>query len=337
MAAEEHAPEASQESSPDVIAPRTPEDKVSGRALALIPFGVAALFIALTMPRSAPPDVLPLPIPDMRALGRTMDEDHARAELAKKSALPFEVRALGSALREFNRLQVEGADAVAMHRARGKIDEARVAALPLGVEPLLQLRAAQLETFLAELKTFERSGTQSDELRDTGGTFISRGRDVGWIEGNRIKLSETERRVLFKGAWVAAAGFEDRREFAPQIDELRALYTIYLTRPHLRESDRHAVESLRRGAKDAQACARAADRERIALEQWRLDKVRKLGSVDPAYPLQYAVGVLHYRLGNYPAATESFRDWLSAHPDGPWTVRAKNHLKGSITTDIEGS
>jgi TolA-binding protein len=70
--------------------------------------------------------------------------------------------------------------------------------------------------------------------------------------------------------------------------------------------------------------------EAMAAEGWRLDKVRRIGALDPAYPTAYAVGVAHYRHKDYEAAVESFRDWIDAHPNGPWTLRARNYIRAAL-------
>jgi TolA-binding protein len=36
--------------------------------------------------------------------------------------------------------------------------------------------------------------------------------------------------------------------------------------------------------------------------------------------------VLIYRTGSFDEAADAFRAHLAAHPDGPWTLRAKYHV-----------
>ena len=48
--------------------------------------------------------------------------------------------------------------------------------------------------------------------------------------------------------------------------------------------------------------------------------------LDHDYPAAFARGVLYYRAGAYEASADSFRAVLATRPDGPWTLRAKNHL-----------
>ena len=34
--------------------------------------------------------------------------------------------------------------------------------------------------------------------------------------------------------------------------------------------------------------------------------------------------------GRYDASAEAFRAWLDKHPDGPYSLRARNHLKAAL-------
>ena len=45
------------------------------------------------------------------------------------------------------------------------------------------------------------------------------------------------------------------------------------------------------------------------------------------YPTE---GVARYRHRDYEASVQSFREWLMQHPDGPWTIRARNHLRAAL-------
>ena len=79
------------------------------------------------------------------------------------------------------------------------------------------------------------------------------------------------------------------------------------------------------GAKDA---CRAAD-------QWRLRKIEELARLDPSYPYVLARGVLYYRLGRYPEATQAFRDYLGAAEDGRYVLRARNYFATAVARAAE--
>jgi hypothetical protein len=296
-----------------------------------VPLLVAGLVGTLVMPRAAQPEAVPLPTIDGRELARIAASDTELARGARKDPLPGEVRALGSAVREFNVREARSADDVEMNEARRALDEATVLALTKGAAQLVALRAVQLDGFLVEVRRYEQTGVETDELKALGGSFLRRMRYAGWLDdNNRIVLDEWQRRAAFKATWSALISQESRAELRLSSDETRALYVLYLEHPHAPEAFRAQDEAARKTAKDARTCADIAQRETNAVEEWRLDKVRKLGQLDPSYPTAYAVGVVQFRRAHYPAAAEAFRTWLEQHPSGPYGLRARNYLKASI-------
>ncbi|MEO8876418.1 MAG: hypothetical protein ABI461_12585 [Polyangiaceae bacterium] len=305
-------------------------DGRSGRALAFIPVGVAAILFALMIPRAAPPADVPLPIVDEQTLTREEAADDALATRAEKEGLPGDVRALGSAIRDFNSKQTENADPPAMMAARTAIYTAISEAKLSSADSLLILRAFELSDFLRELRAFEHGSPPSAELAAVGGPFVARMTDAGWVNGNAIAMDEHARRAAFKVAWNAIVGVDDMPPYALTLDEARVLYMFYLRHPHVSERDRQSIELSRKSARSEAACVAVREREERALETWRLDKVEKLGKADASYPLAYARGVEHYRMGLADAAARDFEFWIDAHPDGAWTLRARNQLRGAV-------
>jgi hypothetical protein len=296
-----------------------------------VPLVVATLVGALMVPRSGPPDATPLPMIDGRELARIVAHDDELAAHARREQLPGEVRALGSAIREFNIGEARGAEETAIAQTRRALDEATSLAVTKGIGALVELRALQLDEFLAEVRRFEQTGKESDELLALGGSFVLRMRLAGWCDDqNQIALDDSQRRAAFKATWAALINQEARPELRLALDETRALYTLYLQHPHASEALRVQLESARRAAKDPRACADLALQEVHAIEDWRLDKIRKLGQLDPTYPSAYAIGITHFRRSQYPAAAEAFRTWLHEHPSGPYALRARNYLKASV-------
>ncbi|AKU96937.1 hypothetical protein AKJ09_03601 [Labilithrix luteola] len=310
-----------------------PHSHSGGRWLALVPVGFFVMMGVLMLPRSAPPVDVPLPEIDERALDAISHDEAMRVQGAKSTRLPGDVLALGSAIRAFNALQggkPTEEDAVA---ARAAIDDARtvIGTRQTGPSDVLTLRAVQLDAFLNEVSRFESTGVVSPDLQELGGGFIDRMRDAGWISGNDVLLTPAQRRVAFKVVWNAVAGVEQLSLFQPTLDEQRALYSLYLAHPHVAESQRSALEARRAAARTEGECDRVDVDERRSLEMWRVDKIKKLGALDPEYPTAFALGVAYYRAGRYDLSIESFRSWLSTHPDGPYALRAQNHLRAAVT------
>jgi hypothetical protein len=312
------------------------KDSGAGRALALIPLGVAAVLAALLLPRGVVPVSVPLPQLDGRIVDREVHADQERAARAHRIPLSPEIRALGSAIRAFNTAEAHDEKDLVMTDARAAIDRARVDVVEKGKdqdEEIRALRAVQLEDFLAAVAAFERSGQISPELDAVGGTFVRRMRRVGWCEGNTVVLTELERRAAFKSTWNRLVGLEKSDAFALSVQETRALYTLYLSHPHASEPQRAALAVARAQAKDAATCARIDDGEHAAAQVWLLTKLTEYAAIDPTYPLAIARGVALYQKHQYADAAGAFSQWLEAHPDGPWTLRARNYLRASTTAE----
>jgi hypothetical protein len=303
---------------------------LGGYLLGLIPLGAAVVFGLLLLPRAVPADDVPVPIADGRALARIERDEAALA----KTPLSGDVRALGSAIRAFNTLEAEQTTdvyvtATKMNEARVAIDRALRPIVPLADRDavLLVLRAAQLESFAAEVAAYEKTGKESAELLAVGGPFVRRMRDVGWGKGEHgLAMDADVARTMFKMAWNGLLHLE-HEPFAPSLDEERALYAFYLRHPHAPETTRKRIDEARAVARTPKACAALVEAEEMAAEGWRLEKVLHIGAIDPSYPRAYAVGVARFRHKDYEAAIESFRDWIAAHPQGEWTLRARNYIR----------
>jgi hypothetical protein len=297
--------------------------------LALIPLGAALLLSLLLLPRRAPPDSVPVPIASEAELARAALADGVLAEQARRQPLPGAVRALGSAIRDFHSLEASSVDEGQLREARRKVVETLPGALAEGEGPLLALRAVELEGFIGEVRRFERTGEQSAELAALAGAFVRAMTSEGWVTGHTLAPPEPALRTLYKRMWNGLLGFDTRPGFAPTLDETRALYAFYLGHPHISKGMRAALDAARRGAHDGRQCAGIAEAARQAVESWRLDHVKSLAALDPAYPGDYALGVASYRHGDYAASAAAFRRWLESHPEGPLAVRAQNFLRAA--------
>jgi hypothetical protein len=310
-----------------------PKKRDPGRWLALVPVTIAILMMALMMPRATVPDAVPLPTVDHRALSEVMRADDVRAARAKATRLPTDVLALGTGIRAMQAVQLKpDATDQDLGDAQAVLDEARriLGGRSDWREDVLALRAVQMSAFLDELARYEQTGQTTKDLDELGGGFVRRMRSSGWAEGNRILLDEPQRRAVFKTVWNALAGVDTLSEMALTLDEQRALYTLYIGRPYAGEASQRTIDAIRRDAKTADQCARAAVDDRRAREMWRAEKIRRFGMIDPSYPTTYALGVAYYRAGRFDLSSDAFRAWLDAHPDGPLSTRARNHLKAAL-------
>jgi len=298
--------------------------------LAIVPVIVGVVFAALLFPRAVPPADVPLPRLDERHLRQLEREDDALAVRAAAEPLPAEVRSLGEAIRDFNVAEDAAAPATSWPDLRASVDRARRVALERGLDSIVKLRAVQMRRFLDEVHAWQRTGQSSPELAAVGGSFLKRMTAAGWLEGRKLAFTDSELRVAFKLKWNAVARFDTTPELEPSLDEMRALYTFYLLHPHAPEASREAIAAARKTARTQADCESLAAGERMAAEQWRLDKIDSLGRIDPEYPAGFARGVALYRTAKYDAASRAFDEWLRVHPDGPLALRARNHLRAAL-------
>jgi hypothetical protein len=331
-----HVERALAEARAKAAAPGTPPKNAAGsRWLALIPVTAAALAFLLMMPREALPEDVPLPQIDAKAVEAIRNDDIARAASTTKTPLGGDIRAVGTALRELNRALAQGDDAETISLARVRLEDASRNAMggdqARGFDALRTLRAVELEEFLVEVTRFEATGKITTELAELGGGFVDRMSAAGWIEGKQVVLDENERRVAYKLVWAATVGVDRTPGLALSLDEQRVLYTLYLKHPHAPETERQGFVTMRREATTEGECKQAIAKEGVFAEQWRADKIKRLGDIDPTYPTGYALGVAFYRAGRYDLAGEQFRTWVAKHPDGPLALRARNYMKAAFT------
>jgi hypothetical protein len=260
--------------------------------------GLTVLAAALAAPRATEPDVLPLPIPDRAALRRVKVRTEELAKEARTGGLSYDVRAVGEAIRNCGAETVEGKGVsqevlgqvrMAVRRAREKKNE----------RGLVLLLALQTELFIEATHAFEANGNPAPELKELGGDFLWMAKQNGWLDGRSIVLDDDERAAIFRMRWTELTGLRSEAAFSPTLDEYRAYYALYL---------------------------RQAGAFKRDFGERAFSVVRALEKRDPNYPAAFAKGVLAFRAGSFDEAADAFRTHLARHPDGPWTLRAKNHV-----------
>lgn len=285
------------------------------------------------------PMFVPLPVVDSGRLSEALAKDRELASSLQARPLSDDMRVLGTKLRAFHTLEAKEATSQELARARRDVDDAMAKVAGEGPLELNRLRAYQAMAFLEETHHFEKAGEVREELLALAGTFVRRMRYEGYChnargetteEGHVLLLNDTERLLFFKQMWNTVLGLDAHPAHALTRDETRALYSFFLTHPHPPDSAREMFALAKRGAKDSAACAQTAMQERVAMEGWRLERVLRLGTLDPEYPLAFARGVLLFRRGQHAASAESFRDFLRASPQGPYALHAQNYLRTAV-------
>ncbi len=309
------------------VSPRAPVKELAGtrrwsRHLegwqpALLALLLAGSTAALAIPRSVAPADLPEPRLDPRALHDVARADAALADAADRRRLDVDVLKLGSVLFAYGLADAK-LDNEALARARSDVLDASLRALRVGAEPMLELRAHHLRSFLREMARYDATGEESDKLHEVAGGILRSFERSGWIDTTRsegrVLPDPTVLSVLFKKHWNEVVGVHGA-PFDATLAESRAFYRFLLTHPALPES----------------AGAPALYEARAAITgQYRLKKLDELSAIDRDYPIQLARGVVYFQLQRYPLAVEAFRRHLEGSPDGPYTLRANNYLRAAL-------
>jgi len=276
---------------------------LQGYELGLVTVGMVLSFALLTLPRASEPSTLPLPRIDRPEALRSEARERDLLSSAEQAGLPFEVRAVGEALRHLGATIAEGYDAT---HDRQDIKERVEIALDKGQgRLLLELRAVQTQYFTAALAEFERDGKPSQDLQELGGDFLSHARQSGWFDEHRHCLADTTTLgVLFRFRWANLIGKARVFPFAPSLNDWRIYYRFLLLHPERLEPGQDF------GGDD----------------QARLKLVNSLAHRDPEYPAAFAKGYLLYRLGDREAAATEYRAQLGKSDSGAYALLARNYL-----------
>jgi hypothetical protein len=306
---------------------RGPLRHFEGWEVGVVAISIALFGTLLAVPLKVPPEDVPLPLVDGKALSMTLDRERALAlaivpalerELEQPSGGTelYDLRAFGEEFRAYGRIEASG-DTYTVVRARQRLVEAVTRARALGDDKLSGLRAYQQKLFLNEVRRWENSGRESDELAGLGGPFVALVSRNGWLTGRAIQMDDALRGVFFKRRWNEVTGLT-AAPYELSLDENRLFYAFLLAHPYVERTERMSPKDV----------CRVAD-------QWRLRKVEELGRLDPQYPYTLARGVLFYRLGRYPAAVQAFRDYLVAPNGAGYALRARNYLAAANARAVE--
>lgn len=240
-----------------------------------------------------------MPQVDRRAQRLVAERDRALAARWVKQSLPFDVRVVGERLRRLGGAEARGdardVDGTLLRQAVAKLGAPQQ-------EALRGLLAVQSELFLEALLRWEATGKPDRDLRELGGSFARRARAAGLYD-RRLHLMSSERRLLFRLRWLKLTGRLEAASFAPSLNDWRAYYRLVLDHPAFfgAGSERSAIARLRQ--------------------------------LDAGYPADFALGVIAFSRGDYPAAAALFGDQL-ARGDGPWALRARHHRRAALERSV---
>jgi hypothetical protein len=258
---------------------------------------VCALTAMLVVPRSVPPELVPPPVVDRVEQRRERAVELERAERAR-GGLPLDVRSVGEAFRRYGRAAFSEPDLLPQRQSQ--LRRLASEAVGRGVDRLLELRAVQAELFADSLEG--RPAPPPPEAIELAGGLLEAGLARGWFALPPDGADEAELGTLFRLYWGGALGLGARHPFAPSLNEWRVYYRFMLGRPI------------------PEPPARDGDLRR------KLEYVAALSQHDQTYPAALARGILLYQLGAPAESAAELRAHLEQFPDGPWSLRARNHL-----------
>jgi len=274
-----------------------------GIGAVLVAFILLIASAVLAIPRAAEPFLMPLPQPDRRVLERARRAEDELARRARSEPLPYVVRAVGETFRRVGAGSVHGQGLPAtLLQDLGKL--VADAQKQQRHQELQSLRAVQTGLFIEAVHGWEKSGRVSTELRELGGDFPEVAKERGWLSGQEVALDDEELGILFRRRWTELTGTGGKPPLAPSLDELRAWYALLL--------------------------GRASGGETREGRRTSLLAIAALERLDSTYPADLARGVLLYRHGAYGAASEAFRRELERRKQGPYRLRARNHLLATL-------
>ena len=260
--------------------------------------GVCVLTALLVVPRDVPPVELPLPVVDRRLARSDAELDSERAARAR-AGLPVELRSVGEGFRRQGHAAFAQPELVPQ-LLRPLRRWANEALERQGAERLLELRALQTELLLQAFAA--RPAEPPRDVIELAGGMLQPGLSHGWFAPPPEGADDTELAALFRVYWGRVLGLAGRRPFAPSLNEWRAYYRFLLRRPILPGPDRDGDLSR------------------------KLEYVAAIAQHDQDYPAHLARGIISYQRGAPAEAAMEFSAHLELHPDGPWALRARNHL-----------
>lgn len=275
-----------------------------GWELGSIVLGLVAAAAWLAVPRSAAPDVFPVPLVDVGEERATRARYVELANQAEREGLPFETRAVGDALRRLG-MVLSGRSGDVAHLARVLAERIELALAANQQAALLRLRAVQARMFVRAVQAHVAGNEPSQELQALGGDFVRRAASNGWLGADGFVGSEDELRALFVMRWSQLTRLRDDPALSPSLAELRRYYRFLLLYPE------HTP------GQDAPAVERA---------QLRLRYAAALARHDRDYPLSLARGCLFGQIGSRPESAQAFSGYLAGSSAGEWKLRARNHL-----------
>lgn len=272
----------------------------SARGGAGVALGIAGAVAVLTVPRPEYPDAVPYPPVDEERTRVELHSAHRDVEYALSEGLDVAVRGIGERVRRCGVLEVTGPQSeleLEVHKLREAVlllvGERRIAELVR----LRELQAALLHGGIVAKWSTPAAEDDDGELAELGANLEQHLRPYRrWLVEDAYFRPTL--RALFLDRWANLTGMTRHVELSPTANDWRLIHRFRVMRL-IREGQTKDMESLRAV----------------------LDEVTKYS---PDYPVDYARGIVFYRMGAFADAVDAFSRHLAAYPDSDWAVRAQN-------------
>lgn len=277
-------------------------------------FAAALVMAMLVVPRAETPHAVPLPPIDYRLLEQAVVLRRERVATAYNEPLSLAVRGIGERVRRYGLLEraIDEADAAQRDVQRDVLLQERRVLQRTAQElvqagqdrPLLALRDLQFHLLTRAL----RDPAQQTEVWELGGRLEEYARRADGPLSDVVRgvlqdavggaLAEATLHALFVRRWAEVVGLEKHPHFRTSANEWRLIH-------------RFRIQRLL-----AEPPAKSGQHLLSALESTR--------QFSPQYPVDYARGIVLYRMGAFSEALDAFTRHMDAHPQGPWALRAQN-------------
>lgn len=286
--------------------PRSEDGKPAPAARWGMGVGLALTIVVaarLAVPQAIAPREVPLPKLEHATLAAELAEHRARLRALEQQPLSLEVRSVGEWLRRLGAAEMEelpgseSSNGERQHAQRSLERQTQRALVTGEFEGLLTLRALQTERFVDAIQSWDGSLPPPRELVELSGRFAEHVRPLTRSSG--APLDPLELAAAYRIRWTRITGSGRHHAFAPTANDLRLNARLRLRWAETLPSEQRRAS--------------------------QLAAIESLAEVSPDYPVAFASGVALYLAGAYSEAFERFNAHSLAHPDGPWTLRARNH------------
>jgi len=274
---------------------------------ALVVF-IATSISSVTIPRSAEPDGLPPPVIRPEQLYEARAQSSQVAERMKTAELPRSARILGGHIRALGRAERDN-DELAIAQAHDGILNIANQALRESGEAVELIRDYQAARFRQAYLAFLRHHEESDDWVELGGAMLAQFARNGWNVSFASTGSHID--ILLEGFFKRRFNRLLGKKESSSATEERVILGFLMEHP--------PPAGLEEGNSGGDGTG-----------PFLLRRIDDLALLEPGYPVNYAKGIVLFRIGHFEASAAAFDSFLLQGESGPYRLRAVNYLKAAV-------